>query len=177
MARINLIPQTQKKRLFYKKLNKVLNLAFVGFLFLEAIFAVSIYGFNRYLDYKKNVFEKVLEQYHIQNKHYDELVSEISYYQKRLELIKKNNLDLDYRLIFEKISSLVPVGCRIDRISFSQEVLRISGVSPSFQAVAQFEKNLKNESDFINAKIAVVTPQEGLINFEIVVDKGTSSKK
>lgn len=176
MKKINLIPDSQKKRLFYKKIIKILDLSFVIILVLIIGFAITLFLVSSYLENKKAILARQLVEFHDKNKHYDDLVGEISFYQKRLEIIKKINPNLDYRFLFEKISSLVPLGCQIERISFSQDVLRISGIASSFKEIAQFEKNLKNENDFLNAKITTASPKEGIINFEIVIE-GSSDKK
>lgn len=169
MGKINLLPKTQQKRLYYKKLIKALRLALFMVLVFLGFFAGFLFSLNWVLESKEKDLERQLSSLLEQNQRYSFLEKEILSQEDKLLEIKKLQGGINYKDLIEKLALLTPPYCQIEKISFSQDTLKISGQAASRQQVAQFQQNLQSESQFLDVEIESASLSEGKVNFDISV--------
>lgn len=169
MSKINLLPKTQQRRLFFQKFKKVLNFSFSMTLILILMAILGIFYLNWFFGEKERKLEKELASLIEANQAYSSLEKEILTKERKLSDIQKLKEGFSYRELMEKIASLIPPYCQIEKISFSEEILRISGNAQNRRQVAQFQQNLLSESQFLDANIESANLKEGKISFEITL--------
>ena len=179
MLQINLLPPTEKEKIFSKRTGSYVNSLVVPIIILVVIVAGSLFLLSQYLVSVNRSLDSKVQDQSSEKQQYAQVEEQINEFNQISGLVSQlSQYKVDWPTILADLASQTPQNLQISKFyidSKNNNQLKISGAADSYRTVMLFKEKLEASKQFKNPSFGKGDITEGgAVNFELSTEFETA---